>query len=258
MNKRSVVLISPNAFSHYSSKVAIGLIKKDIHIAAIITVKLLNIRRIAQELKSGKLSLLKKIYEKVLFRDKITINEGQGLKKNASSMYKISQNYNIPLHFVDSVNSLSVENILKSSEFELVVFTGGGIIKLNILKLANRGIVNCHSGILPDYRGMDCHKWAILNDELDKVGVSCHFMSEKVDRGDLIRTRKLNVTSSDSISDIERRIEVLMGVEIVSAVSDYLLQKAELVKQKIENGSNYYTMHDSLELLVNKKIKNIK
>ncbi len=256
MKKHSIVLISPNVFSPYSSAVAKGLIENNIHISAIVTVRLINIARILKELRCGKLLLLKRIYNKVLFRNDLTFD---GEKKGGvPSMYNISQDYNIPLHFVDSVNGLPMEKILKNEFFSLVVFTGGGVIKPNILKLTNGGVVNCHSGILPYYRGMDCHKWAILNNELDKVGVSCHFMSEKVDRGALIRTKILSINGDDSLSKIEQKMEKLMSIEIVNAVSNYFLQKNKPTEQKIENGKNYYKLHNSLELLVRKKLQNIK
>ena len=43
-----------------------------------------------------------------------------------------------------------------------VIFTGGGILGQPLLETARVGILNCHAGILPKYRGMDVIEWPVL------------------------------------------------------------------------------------------------
>ena len=258
MQDKKVILISPNVFSIYSINVLNGLIEKDIHVVAILIVKLFNIKRVVEELKRNRRSLFKRVYGKLLFREKrVLANDGRAeiAKTNLKTM---ARQHHIPVHFVGSINSHEAEQVLRKNDFDLVVFTGGGIIKSNILQLANDGVVNCHSGMLPYYRGMDCHKWAIINNEPDKVGVSCHFMTEKVDRGRLLSVHPLEIDNDDSLERIEKKMEQLMSVEIVKAVNEYLSGKLSPVEQNIEAGKNYYTMHVTLEAIVRKKLTQLK
>lgn len=57
-------------------------------------------------------------------------------------------------------------------------------------------ILNCHPGILPDNRGVDAFKWAILNKE--SAGVSLHVIDENIDAGVLLKVLKIPILKDDS------------------------------------------------------------
>jgi len=50
----------------------------------------------------------------------------------------------------------------------------------DIINAFKIGVLNMHPGILPDNRGLDTIKWAIMKDM--KQGVSCHLISKEIDR----------------------------------------------------------------------------
>lgn len=241
--KRNVILISPNVFSAYSSAVAAALLERQIGISAIIVVKMINIKRLYEELKRDRKSLVTRILNKLIFR---SLDE-ESKRKGATNLRVISEKFKIRLVFVDSVNSFEVEDVLKGTDFDLVVFTGGGIVRSNILSLSRDGVVNCHAGVLPHYRGMDCHKWAILNGDLDNVGASCHFMVEKIDRGAILSVQRVSVEAGDTIGSIEKKIEDVMCLSLVNTVDAYLKGKIDTQEQNATHGKNYYTMHRALE-----------
>ena len=124
---------------------------------------------------------------------------------------------------MDSLNSDSFISILKSMSSNLAVFTGGGIISSRTFKsLPGKDFINCHSGFLPHYRGVDCIYWAIYNEDWDNVGVSCHFMTPLIDRGDIISTEKVLITPQiKTIKQLQVIVECKMVDTICNSVNLY-------------------------------------
>jgi len=62
----------------------------------------------------------------------------------------------------------------------------GQIFKSPLIKISRLGVLNLHSGILPNYRGIMASFWAILNGE-KTLGTTLHFVRDAgIDTGDII------------------------------------------------------------------------
>lgn len=251
ISPKKVILFSPNLRSAYSLAVLKGLIDQGIKVEAVVVVSLLNFQRIRKEINRDWKSLLNRVFKKVIKRNAI-----DGKQNLTSSISQFAKQHKVKAFFVSSLNSPKAQDILRNHCFEAIVFTGGGIIGKETLKLSNKGIINCHSGVLPYYRGMDCHKWAILNNDFENIGCSCHLMTELVDRGDLIRVDKLNIAGLSSIDEIEKEMEELMTQSLVKATKHFLDSSFYPLKQDLDKGKNYYTMHSFLESRVRKILLN--
>ena len=70
-----------------------------------------------------------------------------------------------------------------------------------LLAIPKIGCLNFHPAPLPEYAGLMMATWAILNNE-SKWGVTCHWMDEQFDTGDIVRidTIHLNVKHFDAES----------------------------------------------------------
>ena len=119
---------------------------------------------------------------------------------------KIADNFNIP-YVVVKHDSKKLEYILKKEKYDLGIILGSRIIKKNIINKFKIGILNMHPGILPINRGLDTHKWAILNNITQ--GVTCHLINEKVDLGKMICKQNINVFKHDTLVDINYRLQNL-------------------------------------------------
>ncbi len=67
----------------------------------------------------------------------------------------------------------------------------------------NRIIVNAHPGLLPENRGLDAFKWAIVN--IWPVGVSLHVIDEHIDRGILLHRVRVPILPNDQLRDVANR-----------------------------------------------------
>jgi folate-dependent phosphoribosylglycinamide formyltransferase PurN len=221
-NQRSVIVLSPNLYSKYTLSVVEKLVVMGITVEAIVC-RRFSLKRLIKELKSSLGGFLQKVLNKLIFR---------------KSYYSDS----LPTKYSDSFRKRC-----KSMASDLIVFTGGGIISSKTFKsLPGKDFINCHSGFLPQYRGVDCIYWAIYNEDRDKVGVSCHFMTPLIDRGDIISTEKVLITPQvKTIKQLDLIVESKVYT-ICNSVNLYFSGLIAPKTQTFENGGKYFKMDKKL------------
>lgn len=116
--------------------------------------------------------------------------------KNGVDTYAISEG--IEFSYVDSRTCLSymVEKIKNIKPDYLVSINYRYIIPKPVFELAEYAI-NIHGSLLPKYRGRAPHVWSIINGEVE-TGVTCHFIDERVDSGDIIVQKSLRIENEDT------------------------------------------------------------
>ena len=78
------------------------------------------------------------------------------------------------------------------------------IISKKILDLPKVGVLNLHPSYLPYNRGWHTPTWTILNSTV--CGATLHFMSEKLDMGDIIHQKKIDVLENDTANTLYKKI----------------------------------------------------
>jgi methionyl-tRNA formyltransferase len=100
----------------------------------------------------------------------------------------------------------------------IVVATFKQILKENVIRLPRLGVVNFHPSLLPRYRGPCPTNAALAND--DKVtGVTVHYITERLDEGDILVQRSIDIGDSDNDGQLRRKLAILSG-EMVPEVMD--------------------------------------
>ena len=97
------------------------------------------------------------------------------------------------------LNSCSVANIdiLENKVFDLgFTVWWPTILTANVLKIATRGFVNTHPSLLPAQRGKGTSFWNII--EGTDFGVTIHRLTEKIDKGEILAQRQIEVTWEDT------------------------------------------------------------
>jgi len=103
---------------------------------------------------------------------------------------QISQNYQI-LDF-KKINQDGVDYLSKVWKVDLIIsIRFGQIFKDPIISIPNLRIINLHSGILPNYRGIMPTFWAMRNGD-SEIGTSLHLISDSsIDTGDIIAINRI-------------------------------------------------------------------
>jgi methionyl-tRNA formyltransferase len=259
---KNVIIFSPSRFSLYTICVTELLIRKKVNIKAIVVRKLLNPSRFFDEFGRDKSRLIKKIWKKLILRSKSYKNTNYEtldsfMKKEKIFVNKVeffNKKYEVPIVYCKDLNDRPVEVLLENICPDLVIFTGGGLIRKQVLEKTEAGILNCHMGILPQYRGMDVVEWPILEGNLDQLGMTVYFMDNGVDTGDILRKKRVQIQPGESIKQLRDRFEPIMCRHLVETCCEYLNGKIQRIPQKPEEGKQYFIMHRHLVKLAESKI----
>ena len=98
------------------------------------------------------------------------------------------------------------------SQDRIVLIAGAGILPNEFVN--NHIVINSHPGYIPNCRGLDALKWAII--ERQPIGVTTHLVGNEIDAGKIIERRLINIYKTDTFHAVAQRVyenEVAMLVE---------------------------------------------
>ncbi len=163
--------------------------------------------------------------------------EAIGLTKLMSPLPAQEDTYLPPILEVDDINSDEVYAKVLSMNAELTVIWGGLIIKPRLITATKR-CINMHTGHCPYYRGTNCNLNAILNNDLDHIGITIHEVATKVDAGAVYAVIKVNTEVSPWI--FFRELNNLAVHEYMRiAIALYKGEILDSTPQDITLGRNY-------------------
>ena len=109
-------------------------------------------------------------------------------------------------------------------------------------ELKDSKIVNLHGGNLNYYRGLDSHLWSIYHRDFDNLLTTLHFVKKKLDTGNVILTKKINIHRNLSFEAI-RAFNTINCIDLVTKyVKSIKNNKTIPVKKNKEFGRYYSAM----------------
>ncbi|MFT5248460.1 MAG: methionyl-tRNA formyltransferase [bacterium] len=115
-----------------------------------------------------------------------------------STLFNFSKTYNIDYFKLKNVNSETSLNKISNYDCDVLVsMSFNQIFRKEIINLTPIGIINCHAGKLPFYRGRNILNWVLINDEKE-FGITVHFVDEGIDTGDIILQETFPITEKDN------------------------------------------------------------
>lgn len=125
---------------------------------------------------------------------------------HSHSWMDLSRRHAVSVLFGENPNGPDVARWLSEERIDCAFITLNQIIKADILKAVNVGIVNKHSGYLPHCRGVFPYFWARLYGH--PVGVSFHQVDAGVDTGPVLSQWRYPRESDKSVSMLRFYIDV--------------------------------------------------
>jgi methionyl-tRNA formyltransferase len=111
----------------------------------------------------------------------------------------------IPLFALGSHNDVASAQLVAERSIDVLVNAGTPrILKAAMLSAASLGVLNCHPGLLPYYRGSSCVEWALLRG--DAVGNTVHLMTKGIDEGDVLMAEAVAVPAGASYSAVRTTV----------------------------------------------------
>jgi methionyl-tRNA formyltransferase len=112
------------------------------------------------------------------------------------------------------INSDEFAQRLATLDPEIIFTFGCGILKNDWYFSQDRKVLNLHSGLIPEYRGVDSVYWCIHNSDFERIGFTIHFIDRELDMGKILLSRPLH-------SDIPCSESKTFFKVIREAVSEY-------------------------------------
>ena len=101
-------------------------------------------------------------------------------------------------HIPIAVLSTDLASILEGRPFEyLFSIVNGLVLPAEILRLPLKCAINFHDSLIPKYTGTHATSWALMNQEKTH-GISWHTMAERVDAGDILKQRTVEIMAHDT------------------------------------------------------------
>ena len=168
---------------------------------------------------------------------------------------KVVGNENTILVLQPSKIKDEIENI-KNMEPDLIVTCAyGKILPRELLEIPRLGCINVHASLLPKLRGGAPIHHAII-DGYKKTGITIMYMNEKMDEGDIISQREIEIDEKETASSLHDKLSILGRDLLLETLPSIINQTNTRTKQDNEQATYGFVIKREDEKIDFTKSKN--
>ncbi len=183
-----------------------------------------------------------KLFEQSLFNDLLfPALARSSVDGRLLSFEALAASVDAPLSVLNKINSNEGLKMLVASQPELVLsIRYGGILRETAIAVPRLGVLNLHSGLLPQYRGVMASFYAMLNGD-SSLGTTLHFIRDAgIDTGDIVgNTQQLVQREHSYLWNVLQLYPA--GVDLMCSAVAKLTAGLELPVSAQPEGGNYYS-----------------
>ncbi|GEK57345.1 methionyl-tRNA formyltransferase [Marinococcus halophilus] len=127
-------------------------------------------------------------------------------------------------------NEASLNEVLAEKPDLIITAAFGQILPGKLLEAPSIAAVNVHASLLPEYRGGAPIHQAVI-DGREKTGVTIMDMVAKLDAGDIIRQREVDIDWEDTVGDVHDKLSVLGADLLINTLPGVIDGTAERTPQ---------------------------
>jgi len=149
---------------------------------------------------------------------------GRQLNQSAVKTYALSKGLTVL-----QPTNLKNENFIAQLEAlnaNLQVVVAFRMLPKVVWQMPEYGTFNLHASLLPNYRGAAPINWAIINGET-KTGVSTFFIDEKIDTGEMILQKEVEISKSETAGKLHDKLMHIGSALVVDTLN--LIQNDNVV-----------------------------
>lgn len=140
--------------------------------------------------------------------------KGRGKKILPSDVKKTAFELDIPILQPNKLDDKEFIDKLKEYNADLFLVIAFRKLPKVVWELPKKGTINLHTSLLPEYRGAAPINWVLINGE-NKTGVTTFFINEKIDKGDIILQKKINLDQNITAGQLHN-LMIHDGIKIVN------------------------------------------
>ena len=133
----------------------------------------------------------------------------------------------IPRHKIRSINDPNSWEIISALAPDVVLCVSCRILSPQTLRRVSAPVINFHSGILPQYRGLFGGYWSRIQNDEANFGATVHYVDEGVDTGAIIRQTFCSPEAVDTVSTYPILKAAASQTMIIEAIEDVLSGQRE-------------------------------
>jgi len=171
--------------------------------------------------------------------------EKKGYETPRLLTFDAMQQRGVDIYPVSEINEGNGLSVLERCQPDLILSVRfGRILKTPALEVPKHGVLNLHSGLLPQYRGIMATFWAMLRDE-SHIGCTLHRIQDGgIDTGDILSTHPIKTDYTLSYFDNMLAIYPA-GLDAMITATKRIADDMALVSIPQDNSqANYYGLPD--------------
>jgi len=145
----------------------------------------------------------------------------------------------IPVHDTDDLHHRRSLAFLRAQEPDYILVAGAPVLQRELYTIPRFGALNRHLGISPLYRGSDCPVCTLAAGDFDHFGYTIHRVSSRVDGGEVLLQRRVQLVPGEEFGDAMARIN-RAGSEGLSEVVDAIIDGHVLPGLEQEKSGQHY------------------
>ncbi len=138
------------------------------------------------------------------------------------------------------------EEILSYEPDLIITAAYGQFIPEALLNYPGYGCINAHGSLLPKYRGGAPIQRAVINGE-KQTGVTIQYMVKKMDRGDILAQRAIDIADEDTASVLFDKLSRLALEMLRDLLPVLFAGKADAIPQNEEEATYAYNLDREIE-----------
>jgi methionyl-tRNA formyltransferase len=155
---------------------------------------------------------------------------GRGKKINCSEVKKYALEKNLKLLQPHNLKDENFITELKSTKADLFVVVAFRMLPKIVWEIPQFGTINLHASLLPQLRGAAPIHWAIIKG-LQSTGVSTFFINEKIDYGNIIEQREVEIGDTENTGNLYQRLKEIGSELILTTLKQIISGKLKTQKQ---------------------------
>ena len=160
--------------------------------------------------------------------------KGRGLNLSYSDVKKFSMKHSLNILQPDNLRDPEFIKALTDLKPDLILVVAFKILPEEVYTIPKYGSVNLHASLLPKFRGAAPINHAIINGETES-GVTTFFLKKKVDTGNIILQKKINIDKDDDAGTLHDKLSELGAESVLETVR--LIEAGNVIPQ-IQNDSD--------------------
>lgn len=157
-----------------------------------------------------------------------------------SPVKELATKYNLPVFTPISIKD-DYQGILDLKPELIITCAYGQFIPSALIDYPCYKSINIHGSLLPKYRGGAPIQWSIINGDA-KTGISIIYMTKKMDAGDILYTKDLDIDIKDTNTSLFARLSDLARECILDFLPKFFVGDFNRLSQEEDNVSFAYNL----------------